>query len=133
MIAEVTNTPWRERHAYVVERGRARGRSAGGSRKRLHVSPFMPMEQAYDWRIGEPGEALRVEIANLERGRRVFDATLDLRRRELSPALMTRVLLTYPPMSLGRPPADLRERAAPEAQGSALPPPTGERRRLAAR
>jgi DUF1365 family protein len=102
VIAEVTNIPWRERYAYVVERngsGPIRGRLA----KRLHVSPFMPMDQAYDWRITEPGEALHVRITNLERGRRVFDATLAMRRRELSPALMTRVLLTYPPMSLAVP------------------------------
>ena len=102
VIAEVTNIPWRERHAYVVERngsGPIRGRLA----KRLHVSPFMPMEQAYDWRITEPGDALHVRIASVERGKRVFDATLAMRRRELSPALMTRVLLTYPPMSLAVP------------------------------
>ena len=102
VIAEVTNIPWRERHAYVVERngsGPIRGRFA----KRLHVSPFMPMEQAYDWRITEPGDALDVRIASVERGKRVFDATLAMRRRELSPALMTRVLLTYPPMSLAVP------------------------------
>ena len=61
------------------------------------------MTQAYDWRIGQPGDALRVHIANLERGDRIFEATLDLRRRELSPALMTRVLLTYPPTSLAVP------------------------------
>jgi DUF1365 family protein len=71
--------------------------------KELHVSPFMAMEQAYDWRIGEPREVLRVDIANLERGGRVFEAALDLRRRELSAALMTRVLLTYPPTSLAVP------------------------------
>jgi DUF1365 family protein len=102
VIAEVTNIPWRERHSYVVERsgsGPIRGRLA----KRLHVSPFMPMEQAYDWRITVPGDALHVRIANLEGGSRVFDATLAMRRRELSPALMTRVLLTYPPMSLAVP------------------------------
>ena len=102
VIAEVTNIPWRERHAYVVERngsGPIRGRLA----KRLHVSPFMPMDQAYDWRISEPGDALDVRITNVENGARVFDANLAMRRRELSPSLMTRVLLTYPPMSLAVP------------------------------
>jgi DUF1365 family protein len=102
VIAEVTNIPWRERHAYVVEQrgpGPIRGRMA----KRLHVSPFMPMEQEYEWRITEPGEALGVGIANLERGRRVFDATLAMGRRELSAASMTKVLATYPPMSLAVP------------------------------
>jgi DUF1365 family protein len=103
VIAEVTNTPWRQRHAYVVERGKDPGPIRGRVGKELHVSPFMPMTQAYDWRIGQPGDALRVHIANLERGDRIFEATLDLRRRELSPALMTRVLLAYPPTSLAVP------------------------------
>ena len=30
VIAEVTNTPWRQRHAYVVERATTRGRFAAG-------------------------------------------------------------------------------------------------------
>jgi DUF1365 family protein len=102
VIAEVTNIPWRERHAYVVER-HGRGPIRGRLAKRLHVSPFMPMEQEYEWRISEPGEALRVRLANLERGERVFEATLAMRRREHSAALMTKVLLTYPPMSLAVP------------------------------
>ena len=102
VIAEVTNIPWRERHAYVVERNGS-GPIRGHLAKRLHVSPFMPMDQSYDWRISEPGDALDVRITNVENGTRVFDATLAMRRRELSPALMTRVLLTYPPMSLAVP------------------------------
>ena len=61
------------------------------------------MDQSYDWRISEPGDALDVRITNVENGTRVFDATLAMRRRELSPSLMTRVLLTYPPMSLAVP------------------------------
>jgi DUF1365 family protein len=102
VIAEVTNIPWRERYAYVVERNSS-GPISGRLAKRLHVSPFMPMNQFYDWRISEPGDALDVRIANVENGTRVFDATLAMRRRELSPSRMTRVLLTYPPMSLAVP------------------------------
>ncbi len=103
VIAEVTNTPWRQRHAYVLDRNGDAGPIHGRAAKRLHVSPFMSMEQTYHWRITEPGDALDVQITNIERGSRVFDATLALRRRVLSPALMTRVLLTYPPMSLAVP------------------------------
>jgi uncharacterized protein len=103
VIAEVTNTPWGDRHVYVVPRA-APGAALGGVvPKQLHVSPFMPMEQAYDWRVTEPGESLRVRIATLQSGREVFAASLVLRRRELTAASMTRVLLTYPPMSLAVP------------------------------
>ena len=52
IVAEVTNTPWGERHAYVLRRAR---RSPGGFDKALHVSPFMPMDQRYTWRAPAPG------------------------------------------------------------------------------
>ena len=103
IVAEITNTPWNERHAYVLspQRGRA---AATAMRFRLdkafHVSPFMPMELAYDWRFTEPGPTLAVHMANLHRGRRVFDATLTLRRREIDGASLTGVLARQPAASL---------------------------------
>ena len=100
MIAEVTNTPWRERHHYVVERSGPGAALGGKMAKRMHVSPFMPMEQTYEWSSGEPGERLGVRIANRERGELVFEASLALRRRELTRAAMTTVPLTHPPQVL---------------------------------
>jgi DUF1365 family protein len=76
VAAEVTNTPWGERHTYVLD-----GRD-GFVGKRLHVSPFLGMDGSYAWRVSEPGETLQVHIENREAERRVFDATLSLRRRE---------------------------------------------------
>ena len=95
VIAEVTSTPWGERHHYVLD-GRA-GRLEGAFTKRLHVSPFMPMEQTYRWRLSQPGEALSVSITSFEGERTVFRAALGLRRRELSRAAMSRAMLAYPP------------------------------------
>ena len=83
--------------------GTAPGRSAGGSRSASMSPPSCPWTRPTTGGSREPGDALDVRIANLENGTRVFDATLAMRRRELSPALMTRVLLTYPPMSLAVP------------------------------
>jgi DUF1365 family protein len=100
VIVEVTNTPWGERTTYVLERGAAAGPGGvlrGRFQKRLHVSPFMPMEQGYELSVGEPGSDLRVEIRNLEGERIVFEASLELHRRELTPARSTRILLSYPP------------------------------------
>jgi len=68
--------------------------------KAMHVSPFMPMDIWYDWRFKEPGESLNVHFTNYLKGARVFDATLTLRRREISPHNLARVLLAYPPMTL---------------------------------
>ena len=53
VVAEVTNTPWGEQHAYVLEPGRGHGRA-----KAFHVSPFLGMDHEYRFRVGEPGEKL---------------------------------------------------------------------------
>jgi DUF1365 family protein len=83
VVAEVTNTPWGERHSYVIERD-GPGVLKGDSEKVLHVSPFMGMEHQYDWRVADPGDSLSVHIESRRDGERAFDATLSLRRRELT-------------------------------------------------
>jgi DUF1365 family protein len=102
IVAEITNTPWNERHAYVL------AVPAGGPRARVlrfqfakefHVSPFMPMQMDYDWQFGVPGERLAVNMQNFEDGARVFDATLDLARREISAGALARALVGFPCMT----------------------------------
>jgi DUF1365 family protein len=106
IVAEITNTPWRERHAYVLPvSGAARGNSRAWHfrfAKQFHVSPFMPMEQRYDWCFGAPGRSLHVHMENrLDDDPGVaFDATLNLRRRELTTGSMAWALLRFPLISL---------------------------------
>ena len=100
VIAEVTNTPWGERHAYVARREGEGGPIHARFGKRLHVSPFNSMDQSYELEVGEPGPSLEIGIRNHERGRTVFAARLALHRRELSRGEMTRVMLSYPPAAL---------------------------------
>jgi DUF1365 family protein len=76
VVAEVTNTPWGERHAYVLD--------PAGAAKALHVSPFFGMDQHYDWSASAPADRLTVRIANREGTRRVFAAALKLRRRPMT-------------------------------------------------
>jgi DUF1365 family protein len=83
IVAEVTNTPWGERHAYVLEAGNRTVNQADFD-KALHVSPFMPMDQRYTWRAPAPGDTLSVHIESTQQGERAFDATLNLTRRPLS-------------------------------------------------
>ncbi|MBV8735495.1 MAG: DUF1365 domain-containing protein [Solirubrobacterales bacterium] len=90
LVAEVTNTPWGERHAYVIPEG------AGRFEKALHVSPFLAMDHTYVCRSTLTGSDLSVHIENTRQGERVFDAVLTLRRRELSPASMRRTTARYP-------------------------------------
>jgi DUF1365 family protein len=102
-VAEVTNTPWGERHAYVIARpaGDSNGVLRGSAAKRLHVSPFMGMDQRYDWRVADPAETLSLHIENHRGGDKVFDATLSLRRRELTRGALAAATARYP-LATGR-------------------------------
>ena len=101
VVAEVTNTPWGERHAYVLSTGEdVGGTLVGGSPKQLHVSPFMAMDHHYAWRLSAPGRVLSVHIESRRAGSLAFDATLSLRRRELTRASLARITARYPFASL---------------------------------
>ncbi|MGB5924340.1 MAG: DUF1365 family protein, partial [Syntrophobacteria bacterium] len=58
------------------------------------------MDIWYDWRFREPGQSLSVHLTNIEKGRKLFDATLTLNRRDISSRDLNRVLLAYPFMTL---------------------------------
>lgn len=104
VVADVENIPWGERHAYVLARGEREGPVLSEEMdKALHVSPLMGMDQTYSFRAGEPGERLAVHIESRPRqgeAGKSFDATLALRRRELSRPLLAGMLARYPAMSL---------------------------------
>lgn len=90
VVAEVTNTPWGEQHAYVLRHDGGHV-VAGASDKAMHVSPFMGMDQRYTWRATVPGPTLSVHIENSEAGERAFDATLGLKRVPLTHRTLARV------------------------------------------
>jgi len=96
VVAEVTSTPWGERHAYVLGRDGGGPVLRGGFAKRVHVSPFMGMDQHYDWRASTPGATLSVNIESREAGHKAFDATLSLRRMPLTAPNLRRVTTRYP-------------------------------------
>lgn len=82
VLAEVSNTPWNERHCYLVP-----ARADTRTEKTFHVSPFMQLDMHYRWRLPTPDKNLLLHIENHDDGKR-FDATLVMRRQPLSkPAL----------------------------------------------
>ena len=112
VLAEITNTPWGERHAYVInvpaaqerrapQRGNDSIESLRHQRfdKEFHVSPFFEMEHLYDWGFSDPGEELLIWMQNFHEGRKVFEARLDLERRPLTGSALARVLLRQPAIS----------------------------------
>lgn len=103
IVAEITNTPWQERHAYVLPVDQA-GQAPAPWRfefdKVFHVSPFMPMDQRYRWRFGDPGDRLAVYMENLQDGQRLFEAALDLTGEPISGPALARSLARFPAMTL---------------------------------
>lgn len=100
LVVEVTNTPWNERHSYVLQ---ARGKSPWlrtEFAKGMHVSPFFDMDMTYRWRSNLPSGKLHVNLANLQAGHKVFEANLALEGQPATPVALTRQLLLYPFMTL---------------------------------
>jgi len=100
IVAEITNTPWKERHAYVLP---VAGAELPGTRawrfsfgKEFHVSPFMPMDMHYEWSFGAPGTGLHVHMENWREGSLRFDATLNLERQEMTAGALARALIHFP-------------------------------------
>lgn len=105
IVAEITNTPWKERHQYVLTVEEAGGAEPArikrfGFDKVFHVSPFMPMDIRYRWDFNEPGERLFVHMDNSRHGARMFDATLVLEEHPLSPRSLLAVLAEFPLMTM---------------------------------
>lgn len=115
VLAEVHNTPWGERHCYVLSAPVNQNTGAAQSvwsDKRFHVSPFMSMNMQYQWHISEPADRLSLHLklhSNTEpdntetmpfrsvAGKRpLFDVTLLLRREEVNSASLARSLLRHP-------------------------------------
>jgi DUF1365 family protein len=99
VLAEITNTPWGERHAYFLPaaQAQARGRALHWDfDKRFHVSPFIAMQRDYHWALTAPGQDLHVHMDVLDGSAREFDATLTLERRPWNPKTLASCLVRYP-------------------------------------
>lgn len=103
IVAEVTNTPWNERHSYVLSRTLDSGHGATHRYrfpKSFHVSPFMQMALQYDWSFTEPDAGLKVYMCSREQANMVFEATLRLERREMTHMSLALLLMRFPVVAL---------------------------------
>jgi len=85
VVAEVSNTPWNERHCYVLgvadrdtdaamsdaamsddsgDRRTSKPTMKFENLKEFHVSPFMPMNMTYHWHLSTPSDRLSIVIEN---------------------------------------------------------------------
>ena len=103
IVAEINNTPWMERHQYVLDESLNQHPSRQWKRYRLnkefHISPFMDMRIAYDWRFRQPGETINIHLNNFNGNNKLFDATLKLSRQEITQRNLSRMLIKYPLMT----------------------------------
>ena len=105
IVAEVNNT-FGERHLYWLDERTRENDPARPlterhrAEKRMHVSPFVSMDAAYEFRFAPVGERLSVHIAETEHGEHFFDAHLSATRRPLDDLRLTMLLLRYPLLTL---------------------------------
>ena len=100
-MAEVNNTPWKERHCYVLDNRELSAKSGWyfhSFPKIFHVSPFFDLTIDYEWHFREPGDNLNLHLIDFDRTsqEKLFDATTSLKRLPANKHNMVRMLLNYP-------------------------------------
>ncbi|EAR07642.1 DUF1365 domain-containing protein [Reinekea blandensis] len=111
IMPEITNTPWSERFQYVLNTGTAegginpfrmgRGRFRFQLDKHFHISPFHPMNMQYDWRFKTPEQPDNlIHLENWQHGKKVFDATLMLKPKPITPSSVRSTLIRFPWMTV---------------------------------
>jgi DUF1365 family protein len=93
MMAEVTNTPWKEKHNYWLDL-----KQLTPHPKAFHVSPFNPMTMTYHWLV-TLDDPFRIQI-DCWRDRKIFSAGLSLTKQPLNQTSLRRVLKEHPLMTL---------------------------------
>lgn len=107
IVAEITNTPWQERHAYVLPIDPAANIAGCNDTslskpvefdfdKVFHISPFMPMDMRYSWRFQLSGQRIGVHMKLIKDDKMVFDASLALKQANLNRGTAIKAALGYP-------------------------------------
>lgn len=100
VVAEVTNTPWREKQVYVLSCDTNKPVQKIHFAKQMHVSPFNDLNFTYEWIGGAPAEELSMRLVNWREGKHWFNANLKLQREAISTSTLNKVLIKYPLMTL---------------------------------
>ena len=100
IVAEVNNTPWGERDTYVQVCADNKRSWRFRPTKKIHVSPFIPMDVDYHWALSEPARHLSVYMASSKDGERFFKASMSMRQRPITSMSLASVLLRFPLMTV---------------------------------
>lgn len=104
MLIEVTNTPWGEKHHYVLDLSSYQSNEPVSFEKKMHVSPFMPMNRVYQWRGNKPEETLRYSLASVidsvdTNAGVQFDSGVVFNRQSISGLQLNKIIFIYPLMT----------------------------------
>ena len=95
MLAEVSNTPWDQRHCYLINLEQTQTTD-----KVFHVSPFMDLDMHYQWKVVAPSKRLNVTIQNRDDdNNKLFDASLHLKRKPFNASNIRSMLVGFPVMT----------------------------------
>lgn len=117
VLVEVSNTPWNERHYYLVplesDNATAQNKTVHVTEKQFQVSPFMDLNMQYQWLIKPPKYNDDKVLIHIENHRhvnstdkdnspssKIFAATLKLRARPFTAKALCNVGLSFPVMTL---------------------------------
>ena len=89
IIIEVHNTPWGERHRYVLPL-KAPDQKVSEFNKEFHVSPFNPMDMQYSCKFSIPDETISVRMENYKTNKLHFQVMLKLNKEDSGPEAMAR-------------------------------------------
>jgi DUF1365 family protein len=95
LLAEVSNTPWNERHYYAVAANQSDEQFGWEQDKAFHVSPFNPIDQRYKWKLKPLTGKLSIHL-ECHKGEKHFDATMAMKAHELTSKNLLRYLLVTP-------------------------------------
>ena len=106
MLAEVSNTPWNERHYYLIDLLK---NNESVNKKTFQVSPFMDLNMSYFWQVKPPSEVndkLKIHIenkrVNLQSGllEKLFDANLMMKKQAFNQRNLLSVWCQLPVMTV---------------------------------
>ncbi len=111
ILAQVNNTPWNERHTYLIHCSEKTGKANSQFDKQFHVSPFNPLDMVYHWISSVPAEHVLVHMENHvsvsdqsacteQQSICHMDATLTLKRQPWSKSTLQKILLLQPWMAI---------------------------------
>ena len=100
ILAEVHNTPWNQRHSYVLINDHLSDKQFIKFAKEFHVSPFNPVHMDYRWQSTTPADTLAIHLENWQSEQKVMDATVALRREDINSTNLNKILIRFPWMTV---------------------------------